>query len=138
MLVSPYRTFDDLAADDAAALRASRLFNELDQPVTVRLDATSDLPMSLSVPDEIQVAAGGRQGVLLEATTEQQGVHNVSLLVTSPDGTPLGGSTDLTIRSAQVSGVIWLIIGSGAALLLGAIVVRLVRRVRAARREATA
>ena len=114
------------------------IVNELDQPVTVRLDATSDLPMSLSVPDEIEVAAGGRQGVLLEATTEQQGVHNVSLLVTSPDGTPLGGSTDLTIRSAQVSGVIWLIIGSGAALLLGAIVVRLVRRVRAARREATA
>lgn len=32
VLVSPYRTFDDLAADDAAALRASRLFNELDQP----------------------------------------------------------------------------------------------------------
>lgn len=114
------------------------IVNDLDQPVTVRLDATSDLPMSLSVPDEIQVAAGGRQGVLLEATTQQQGVHNVSLLVTSPDGTPLGGSTDLTIRSAQVSGVIWLIIGSGAALLLGAIVVRLVRRVRAARREATA
>ncbi|MEP9385080.1 CoA transferase [Nocardioides cheoyonin] len=31
-LVSAYRTFDDLAADDAAALRGSPLFAELDQP----------------------------------------------------------------------------------------------------------
>ena len=111
------------------------IVNDLDQPVTVRLDATSDIPMSLSVPDEIQVAAGGRQGVLLEATTRQQGIHNVSLLVTSVDGTPLGGRADLPIRSSQVSGVIWLIMGSGAALLFGAIALRLVRRLRASRRE---
>ncbi len=39
------------------------------------------------------------------------------------------------IRAAQVSGVIWLIMGSGAVLLFGAIAVRLVRRVRAARAE---
>lgn len=109
--------------------------NNLDQPVTVRLDATSDIPMTLGVPDEIQVAAGGRQGVLLEATTRQQGVHNVSLMVTSVDGTPLGGRADLPIRSARVSGVIWLIMGSGAGLLLLAIALRLVRRVRASRRE---
>ena len=114
------------------------IVNDLDQPVTVRLDATSDIPMSLGVPDEIQVAAGGRQGVLLEARTRQQGIHNVSLLVTSVDGTPLGDRADLPIRSAQVSGVIWLIMGSGAALLLGAIALRLVRRVRAARREPAA
>ena len=108
--------------------------NDLDQPVTVRLDAQSDIPMSLTVPDEIPVGAGGRASVLLEATTRSQGVHNVSLLVTSPSGEPLGARAELPIRSAQVSKVIWLIMGSGAALLFGAIGVRLFRRVRAARR----
>ena len=48
--------------------------------------------------------------------------------------TPLGSTDELAIRSAQVSKVIWLIIGTGAALLFGAIVIRLVRRVRSTRR----
>lgn len=108
--------------------------NDLEEPVTVRLDARSDLPMTLGVPDSIQVPAGGRVGVLLEATTQRQGIHNVSLLVTSVDGVPLGGRADLPIRSAQVSRVIWLIMGSGAVLLFGMIGLRLVRRVREARR----
>lgn len=114
------------------------IVNDLDQPVTVRLDAQSDIPMSLSVPDEIPVGAGGRASVLLEATTRSQGVHNVSLLVTSPSGEPLGARAELPIRSAQVSNVIWLIMGSGAALLFGMIGLRLVRRVREARRAAVA
>ena len=108
--------------------------NDLEEPVTVRLDARSDLPMTLGVPDSIQVPAGGRVGVLLEATTQRQGIHNVSLLVTSVDGVPLGGRADLPIRAAQVSRVIWLIMGSGAVLLFGMIGLRLVRRVREARR----
>ena len=110
------------------------IVNDLDQPVIVRLDARSDLPMTLGVPDTIQVPAGGRVGVLLEATTQRQGIHNVSLLVTSVEGVPLGGRADLPIRAAQVSRVIWLIMGSGAVLLFGMIGLRLVRRVREARR----
>jgi hypothetical protein len=112
------------------------IVNDLDQPVTVRLDAQSDLPMSLTVPDEIAVGAGGRASVLLEASTTRQAVHNVSLLVTSPSGEPLGARAELPIRSAQVSNVIWLIMGTGAALLFGMIGLRLVRRVREARRAA--
>lgn len=108
--------------------------NDLDQPVTVRLDAQSDIPMSLTVPDEIEVGAGGRASVLLEASTTRQAVHNVSLLVTSPSGEPLGARAELPIRSAQVSNVIWLIMGSGAVLLFGMIGLRLFRRVREARR----
>jgi hypothetical protein len=48
--------------------------------------------------------------------------------------TPLGSADELPIRSAQVSKVIWLIIGIGATLLFGAILVRLARRLRRARR----
>ena len=55
-------------------------------------------------------------------------------MTTDKRGTPLGATTGLTIRSAQVSNVIWLFLGIGCALLFGAIGVRLFRRVRNARR----
>jgi len=54
-------------------------------------------------------------------------------MVTDGAGAPLGSSDQLPIRSAQVSGVIWLILGTGVALLFGAIAVRLFRRLRARR-----
>jgi len=76
--------------------------------------------------------------VLLTARTDENGIHDVELLVADKRGTPLGGSTDLTIRSAQVSNVIWLFVGIGCALLFGAIAVRLFRRVRNARRASRA
>ncbi len=109
--------------------------NNLDQTVTVRLDARSDQPMTLRVPESIEIGAESSTTVLLNATTEQQGVHNVTLVLTDVNDVPLGDVDVVPIRAAQVSRVIWLIMGAGAALLLGAIVVRLVRRVRAARAE---
>jgi hypothetical protein len=72
--------------------------------------------------------------VLLTARTDENGIHEVTLVVNDKRGTPLGASTALTIRSAQVSNVIWLFIGIGCALLFGAIGVRLFRRIRNARR----
>lgn len=110
------------------------LVNDLDQPVTVALDARSDLPMTLNVPEGgVEVPPGSRVGVLLGATTQREGVHNVTLLVTSVDGALLGGRAELPIRSAQVSNVIWLIMGTGAVLLFGMIGLRLTRRIREAR-----
>jgi hypothetical protein len=112
---------------------SATIANNLDQPVRVRVESLADEPLTISDTDPIEVAAGGRSSVLLEAATTQLGVHNVRLVVTSEDGTPLGSSATLPVRSVQVSQVIWLILGTGVALLFGAIVVRLVRRVRRAR-----
>ncbi|MFC6287035.1 DUF6049 family protein [Nocardioides sp. GCM10027113] len=109
--------------------------NDLDQAVTVRVRALSDRPIQIEGPAEIEIGPDSRTSVLLEATTGRLGVHNVQLVVTDLDGTPLGSSDALPIRSAQVSRVIWLILGTGVALLFGAIGVRLVRRVRTARAE---
>ena len=50
----------------------------------------------------------------------------MTLLLTDSEGTPLGSSDSLPIRSNRVSNVIWLILGTGVALLFGTIVVRLV------------
>jgi hypothetical protein len=108
--------------------------NGLDQPVTVALDAEADGDLSIEGPERIEVPANARVAVLLTARTDENGIHEVTLLVTDKRGTPLGQRTTLNIRSAQVSNVIWLFIGVGAALLFGAIAIRLFRRVRDARR----
>ena len=108
--------------------------NDLDQPVTIGLDAEADGGLTIDGPRRVDVPAGGRQAVLLTARTDENGIHKVTLMVTDKRGTPLGGSTGLTIRSAQVSNVIWLFLGTGLALLFGAIGVRLFRRIRNAHR----
>ena len=76
--------------------------------------------------------------VLLNARSTQLGVHQVTLLVTDVEGTPLGPSDSLPIRANEVGRVIWVIIGVGAALLFGAIGLRLYRRITRRRQPAPA
>ncbi len=108
--------------------------NDLDQPVTVTIGARADDRLTIDGPARIEVPASSRVAVLLTARTDENGIHEVTLVVSDKRGTPLGATTGLTIRSAQVSNVIWLFVAIGCALLFGAIGVRLFRRVRNARR----
>mgnify|MGYP006202715835 CR=1 FL=1 len=112
---------------------AATISNDLAHPVTVKVQAVSDRPLEIVGPDEIEVAANSRTSVLLQARTDRLGVHNVQLLVTDVDGVPLGSTDSLPIRSAQVSEIIWVILGAGVALLFGANAARLVRRLLGAR-----
>jgi hypothetical protein len=111
---------------------AATLTNGLDEPVTVRIRALTDEPDAIRGPEKVEIGPGGRTTVLLNASFSTLGVHNVTLYVTDSDNRPLGSSDQVPIRSAQVSQVIWLFLGTGVALLFGAIAVRLVRRVRTA------
>jgi hypothetical protein len=126
-------------APEAVTLSSERgsfpasLANELDEPVTVRIEARTSSPLTIEAPAEITLRPGERTSVLLTASTRQIGRHDVQLLVTSTDGIPLGSTDEVEIRSAQVSWIIWVVIAGGATLLFGAIGVRVVRRVRAAR-----
>ena len=63
-------------------------------------------------------------------TANRPGIHQVRLVVTDVEGMPLGDSTGMQIRAAQVSGLIWLLLAGGALLLFGTIAIRLVRRTR--------
>ncbi|WP_205472957.1 DUF6049 family protein [Nocardioides sp. SYSU D00038] len=114
------------------------LTNGLAQPVRVGLQARTDDGLEISGPGSVDIAADGRAAVLLDARTQERGVqlHRVVLEVTDPEGTAIGASDDLSLRSAQVSDVIWLFMGTGAALLFSAIGFRLYRRARRARRAA--
>ncbi|WP_148615432.1 DUF6049 family protein [Nocardioides rubriscoriae] len=110
------------------------LTNTLDHRVAVSVRAESDDGIEVLAPERIVLPPGGRDTVLLRATTTTNAVHNVTLSVTDPTGAPLGSTAQLPIRPTQVSGVIWLIMGTGAGLLFLAIAVRLFRRVAAGRR----
>jgi len=112
------------------------LVNGLDEPVTVGVRTqTSSHDLTVSKIDPVTLGPGRRTALRLHATSHDIGVHPVTLEVTTADGTPLGSRAQLTVRTSNVSTVIWLIMGVGGGLLFLAIVVRLVRRIR--RRKST-
>ena len=104
--------------------------NRLNEPVTVSVLARSDDGIEITPTAPVELEAKSRTSVLLQARTSEAAVHNVTLLLTDADGTPLGSTDTLPIRSAQVSDVIWVIIGAGMLLMFVAILLRLVRRIR--------
>jgi len=111
--------------------------NKLDRTVTVRVAAESvGDEVTVDVGDPVVLAADSRTTIQLDAHARGTGVHNVTLSVTDVDGTPLGSSVEVPIRSGQVSEVIWVILGAGAGILFVAIGLRLFRRIRGGRREA--
>ena len=109
--------------------------NGLDQRVTVGLRASvpgGDL--ELSTPEPIELAPNSRGAMRIDARSSDIGVHLVTLQPVSTEGTPLGESTQLSIRSSRVGLILWIVIGIGGAALLVAIVLRIWRRVRTRRR----
>jgi hypothetical protein len=104
--------------------------NGLDEPVTVALRTTSSPPMEISGDKFLELAAGSATTVLLQASTDKLGVHNVTIALTDPAGNPLGSSDVVPVRAGSVSEVIWLIMGAAVGLLFLAIVLRVVRRIR--------
>jgi hypothetical protein len=107
--------------------------NDLDVPVTVKVRAVSDTGLRITGGEKVKVAPHGRSPVLLNASTDERGVHTVTLELTNAAGRPLGASDSFPMRAEQVSRLIWVIIGVGVVLLFAAIVVRLTRRILRAR-----
>ncbi|MGL5808813.1 MAG: DUF6049 family protein, partial [Nocardioides sp.] len=108
--------------------------NGLDYPVRVRLrPGDGSTAVEIEDPGSIRLAPGEKYADILAVSASRSGVHDFELMVTDTAKRPLGASTQLPVRSAQVGRIIWLIMGVGVALLLSAIAVRLTRRIRAAR-----
>lgn len=104
--------------------------NDLDQPVTVHVRASTDAGATIAVTNPVRLAANSRTSVPVSADMTRTGVHNVTLRLTDAEGRPLGAQDDLPLRSGQAGVVIWAIIGAGAGILFVAIGIRLVRRFR--------
>jgi hypothetical protein len=111
--------------------------NGLDEPVTVGIEAaTGSDELEIRAPDLVSLGAGQRASVRLAVTSTGTGVHSVRISPTTREGRPLGQSTKVKVRSSQVGLVIWLVMGTGAAVFFAAIGARIVRRVR--KRDAAA
>ncbi len=113
---------------------AVTVVNNLDQPVTVRLEAATqrdDLRIKASEP--ITLRPGQRTPVRLRADSTAIGVHAVTLRATTESGHPLGSEVIFNVRTSNVGFVVWIVMGTGGALLLVMIGFRIVRRVRARR-----
>ncbi len=112
------------------------LVNGLDQPVRVGISArtrSSGLKIASVAPRTL--GPGQRTAIRLRATSNNIGVHAVTLVATDDTGHPTGSITQFSVRTSRVSTVIWVIMASGGVLLFLAIAVRLFRRVR--RRKST-
>lgn len=106
--------------------------NGLEEPVTVGLDVeTGSDELDIRSPDLVSLGPGQRASVRLAVTATDTGVHSVSIAPTTRDGRALGGETTIKVRSSQVGLVIWFIMGTGAAVFVVAIALRILRRVRA-------
>lgn len=104
--------------------------NDLDEAVTVVVEATADSGATIKVANPIRLAAHSRTSVPIDASMSRTGVHNVTLRLVDADGAALGAEDTLPLRTGQAGVVIWAIIGSGVAILFVAIAIRLVRRFR--------
>lgn len=128
---------ESVTMSSATGSFAATVANGLDQPVTVRVAAISDHDLQMAEEEVVELAPLARTRLILDVTTTRTGMHDVRLVVTDEEGRPLGAEAVLPIRAARVSRVIWAIMAGGAALLFGAIAVRLVGRLRG-RGKATA
>ncbi|MGN6129571.1 MAG: DUF6049 family protein [Nocardioidaceae bacterium] len=110
--------------------------NGLDQEVTVAVRAlTGSRDLTIDAPDPVTLGPGRRASLRLTAAAKDIGVHRVLLEATDADGHPLGSVSVFTVRTSQVGLVIWLVMAAGGVVLLAAIALRVLRRVR--RRRAT-
>lgn len=107
--------------------------NGLDQPIKVGIRAEADAGLVIRAPKAIEVPANSQHTLNLSAEASEIGVHGVVLVVTDGEGRLIQQSPEVRIRSNEVGKVIWLILGGGVALLFGAIVIRLSRRIRRSR-----
>lgn len=109
---------------------SATVVNGLDEPVTVGVQAVVDGGITVRTPEAVEIGPDARTTVLIETSDTSPGVHNVELRVVDVDGRVLPSSDSVPIRSSQVSNVIWVIIATGVGLLVVAVVLRAVRRVR--------
>lgn len=111
---------------------AVTVVNNLDETVTVQLEAVSTTgDLKITTPDPITLGPGERSPVRMRADSTAIGVRPVTVYATTVDGKRLGTEVQFNVRSSNVGLVIWLVMGTGGALLLVMIVFRIVRRVRA-------
>lgn len=87
--------------------------------------------LSVDSAEATEIPAGQRRSFRLIAHAGGLGEYRLQVQVVTADGEQIGNAADLRIRSSRVGRVIWSVLAAGTALLIGLIVARIRRRVRA-------
>ncbi len=108
--------------------------NELDRTVTISVQVQTMPAGSTSgrarfeTAGQFTVAPGQRDTVSVEARVEQPGVTSAAASVATADGRPFGAPLAFSLRTSVVGVVIWGILGIACAVLVLAIIRRLLGR----------
>jgi hypothetical protein len=118
-----------LASADSPLLLT--LENGLDVPVAVRVSLTTPPGFAVSDVGVVRIPAGDKRTVRVPASVQRTGTFTVRGQLTTPAQGPLGAQITLSVRSTAYGGLALGITGLAFAVLVGAVLVRLVRRLRA-------
>jgi hypothetical protein len=105
--------------------------NRLDVPVSVTLKLTTPAGFEVSGIGTERIAARSKRTVRVQASVKRTGTFAVRGQVVTPTGGPLGQEVTLSVRSTAYGGLALGITGLAFAVLVLAVLVRLVRRLRA-------
>lgn len=110
--------------------------NDLDIPVQVVVKVQPDQHLVVKDDRVVQLIQPHRQfPVDIHATAQTSGVFGLTVQLTTVSGRPYGAPVPLRIRSTAYGTTALLITGGATAVLLLTVIVRLIRRARAARRS---
>ncbi len=117
-----------LASADSPLLLT--LENRLDFPVAVRVKLTTPPGFATADVGVVRIPAGDKRTIRVPATVQRTGTFTVRGQLTTPGQGPLGQEITLSVRSTAYGGLALGITGLAFAVLVGAVLVRLVRRLR--------
>jgi hypothetical protein len=111
--------------------------NDLDTPVAVVVEVEPDQHLVVKRARVEQTVAAHRQVPIdVRASAQTSGVFRLTVRLATKSGRPYGEAVPLRVRSTAYGWTALLITGGATAVLLMTVVVRLLRRARAARRTA--
>ena len=111
--------------------------NDLDTPVTVVVEIDPDQHLVVKSPRVEQTLAAHHQAPIdVRASAQTSGVFRLTVRLATKGGRSYGPAVPLRVRSTAYGSTALLITGGATAVLLLTVIVRLVRRARAARRTA--
>lgn len=108
-------------------------------PVTVRVTVIPEDPgLKISPIDDVELEPGQKRDIEVTSHSTGSGLTDVTVRLTTTSGRPLRATWDMSIRATQIGLVIWIVMGVGAVILVGASGYRIFRRVQASRRDRAA
>jgi hypothetical protein len=108
--------------------------NGLKVPITVRVDIRPRNPaLHVNSVHHLRLAAGQRRDVQVVSKAQGSGLTQVWVRLSTPNHRLFGTPWRFNVRATQFGVIIWIAMAAGAAVLFGAAVVRIFRRIRESR-----